>query len=428
MSKNSSADSLITFLNASPTPFHAVTNIAKKLSELGALALDEKSTWQVKPWQLAYVTRNQSSIIAFRLPKEIAPTKIAFHIIAAHTDSPCLKLKPHAPEPFANYLQWGVEVYGGALFNSWLDRDLGIAGRITFSNSQGIQSQLVRFENKPVRIPQLAIHLDRGVNDSGLILNPQRHLTPIFGLTQPAQKSFEASLEEAVGVPFRELTSELHLYDTSPACYGGYDDEFIYAGRLDNLAMSHAALEAFANETPSSNVIQVIALFDHEEVGSTSAHGANSNFIEAAIDRCIHTLGLTREEGMAALARSRLISADMAHAIHPNYPEKHEPNHYPLIGRGPVLKGNVNMRYASNSESSAHFKSLCKLAGVPWQDFITRTDLACGTTIGPHVAAALGIPTVDIGNPMLSMHSAREMCGSEDQGLMIRVMQEFLKG
>lgn len=428
MSKNTAADSLIHFLNASPTPFHAVETAVQKLSALGALALDEKTSWQIKPWRFAYLTRNQSSIVAIRLPSEMTPNQIAFHIIAAHTDSPCLKLKPRAPEPFANYKQWGAEVYGGALYNSWLDRDLGIAGRISYVNADGVQSKLVRLEEKPIRIPQLAIHLDRNVNDAGLILNPQKHLTPILGLTQPLQKSFESSLEEIVGMPLQNCSTELHLYDTSPACYGGYDDEFIYSGRLDNLAMSHAALEAFASETAAPNHVQIIALFDHEEVGSTSAQGANSNLIEITLERIILSLGLTREDGFSALARSKLISADMAHAIHPNYPEKHEPNHFPLIGKGPVLKGNVNMRYATNSESAAHFKNLCKRAGVPCQEFISRTDLACGTTIGPHVSAALGISTVDVGNSMLSMHSAREMCGADDHGMMIRVMREFLKG
>lgn len=431
MARNSDADSLIAFLNASPTPFHAVEAAAIRLRSLGAVALDEKETWSLKPGQTAYVTRNQSSIVAIRIPADLGPGtsgSIAFRIVAAHTDSPCLKLKPRAPESMANYRQWGVEVYGGILHNSWLDRDLGVAGRITRMGDDGIHSQLVRTEDKPFRIPQLAIHLDRGVNESGLILNAQRHLVPILGLSDPPGRSFESWLEEAAGARLESLSCELHLYDTTPAGYGGFDDEFVFSGRLDNLAMSHAALEAFAREPAAPNVIQVTALFDNEEVGSTSAQGANSNLIEAVLERVLLALGRTREEAMAAQARSLLISADMAHAIHPNYPEKHEPCHYPLLNRGPVVKGNVNMRYATNGETSARFKDWCRRAGVPVQDFVNRTDLACGTTIGPHVAAALGIPTVDVGNPMLSMHSAREMCGADDHGLMIRVMREFFRG
>ncbi len=426
MSRNAHADALIAFLNASPTPFHAVEAAADKLLAGGAIALDEKNAWNLKPGQTAFVIRNGSSIVALRLPKDVSRPR--FRIAAAHTDSPCLKLKPRAPDPSANYRQWGVEVYGGVLYNSWLDRDLGVAGRVSRMDGGTIKSDLVRTEGKPFRIPQLAIHLDRGVNESGLILNAQRHLAPVLGLTEPGEgRSLEGWLEESLGAPFASLSFELHLYDTSPAGYGGFDDEFIFSGRLDNLAMSHAALEAFCSEAPGDGAIQVAALFDNEEVGSTSAQGANSNLLAATLERVLLCLGKGREESLAALARSHLVSADMAHAIHPNYPEKHEPYHYPLINHGPVVKGNASMRYATNAETAALFRGLCGRAGVPVQDFVNRADLACGTTIGPHVAAALGVPTVDVGNPMLSMHSAREMCGSEDHGMMIRTLREFYR-
>jgi aspartyl aminopeptidase len=426
LSRNAHADALIAFLNSSPTPFHAVETAAERLLTLGAVRLDEKETWTLKPGQTAFVTRNGSSIVALRAPRDLSRPR--FRIAAAHTDSPCLKLKPRGPDAAANYRQWGVEVYGGVLYNSWLDRDLGVAGRVSRIEGGAVKSVLVRSEAKPFRIPQLAIHLDRGVNESGLILNAQRHLAPVLGLTDPsAGRTLEGWLEETLGAPFAALAFELHLYDTSPAGYGGFDDEFVFSGRLDNLAMSHAALEAFCAEGPGDGAIQVAALFDNEEVGSTSAQGANSNLLDATLERALLALGLGRAEILAAQARSHLISADMAHAIHPNYPEKHEPFHYPLIGHGPVIKGNASLRYATNSETAALFRSLCARAGVPAQDFINRADLACGTTIGPHVAAALGIPTVDVGNPMLSMHSAREMCGSEDHGMMIRVMREFYR-
>lgn len=430
MARNSDANALIAFLNASPTPFHAVATAEAQLKALGAIAMDEKSTWNPSTWQpgqIVYIIRNQSSLVALRLPLELNSQDLSFRIVAAHTDSPCLKLKPRPPEPTANYRQWGVEVYGGVLYNSWLDRDLGVAGRITSMRPDGIHSELVRNENKPWRIPQLAIHLDRNVNEAGLILNAQRHLIPIIGLNDSAGNAFESWLVASTGTQMQDLTFELHLYDTTPASYGGSNDDFIFSGRLDNLAMSHAALEAFCREPASASLIQVVALFDNEEVGSTSAQGANSNLIASILERCLLTLGKSREESISAQARSHLISADMAHAIHPNYPERHEPNHYPLINHGPVVKGNVNMRYATNGETSAQFKTWCRRAGVPVQDFVNRTDLACGTTIGPHVAAALGIATVDVGNPMLSMHSAREMCGSEDHGMMIHVMQEFYR-
>jgi aspartyl aminopeptidase len=432
VARNPDADALIAFLNASPTPFHAVAESARQLAGVGAARLDEKQAWTLSPGRAAYVERNSSSIVALRLPDDVSPAApLRFRIVAAHTDSPCLKLKPRAPEPSANYRQWGVEVYGGVLYNSWLDRDLGVAGRVSLldaGTAGSVRSTLVRREDKPFRIPQLAIHLDRGVNDSGLVLNPQRHLVPVLGLADDPGRGFEGFLEEAAGAPFGSFAFELHLYDTTPAGYGGFEDEFVYSGRLDNLGMSHAALSAFCASSPEPQTIQVAALFDNEEVGSVSAQGANSNLIAAVLERTLAALGRPREDMLAVLARSHIISADMAHAIHPNYPEKHEPNHFPLLNHGPVIKGNAGMRYATNAETAALFRGLCRRAGVPAQDFVNRADLACGTTIGPHMAASLGIPTVDVGNPMLSMHSAREMCGSEDHGMMIRALREFYRG
>jgi aspartyl aminopeptidase len=428
VARNKDADALIDFLNASPTPFHAVATAAGRLSEAGAKRLDEKEAWTLSPGNTYFVERNRSSILALRLPADInSSTPLRLRMAAAHTDSPCLKLKPRAPEGTANYRQWGVEVYGGVLYNSWLDRDLGVAGRLSVpDDAGGVKSTLVRLEDRPFRIPQLAIHLDRGVNDSGLVLNAQRHLVPVLGLAEEGAR-FESFLEHAAGAPFGTFAFELHLYDTSPAGYGGFGDEFVFSGRLDNLAMSHAALSAFCASGAEPGVIQVIALFDNEEVGSVSAQGANSNLVEATLERALAALGRPREEMLAVFARSLIVSADMAHAIHPNYPEKHEPNHFPLINQGPVIKGNAGLRYATNAETAALFRGLCRRAGVPAQDFINRADLACGTTIGPHIAAALGIPTVDVGNPMLSMHSAREMCGSEDHGMMIRVLRELFR-
>ncbi len=451
MARNFDADSLITFLNASPTSYHAVEEAAQKLQTLGAKKLDEKTSWNLKPGELVYTIRNASSIIAFRLPEIFDADKNTFHIIAAHTDSPCLKLKPNAQSSIANYQKWGVEVYGGVLYNSWLDRDLGLAGRITKHNASGLHSFLARMEMKPLRIPQLAIHLDRNVNENGLILNAQRHLSPILGLTdgdstkgrynssanlspnspsafsQSSSHGLENWLTEIAAAPLEEITFDLHLFDTSPAGYGGLDDEFIYSGRLDNLAMTHAALEALSRETASKYTVQMIALFDHEEVGSTSAQGANSNLLETVLERCNIAFGNSREQALAMQARSEMISADMAHAIHPNYPEKHDPEHFPLLNHGPVIKGNANQRYATTAETAARFKQVCQKAGIPVQNFVSRSDLACGTTIGPHLAASLGINTIDIGNPMLSMHSAREMGGSEDHGMMIRALRMFLQ-
>jgi aspartyl aminopeptidase len=426
--RNPSADSLIAFLNASPTPWHATAEAARVLTEAGAVHLREDEQWSLRPGQTALVTRGGGTIAAVRIPESFSVRRpLPFNIVAAHTDSPCLRLKPHPLPNTQGYRQWGVEVYGGILNNSWLDRDLGIAGRVFAPEAKS--PTLVRFESHPVRIPQLAIHLDRTVNESGLILNPQRHLAPVMG--QGAEASLEALLERAAGAPFNNLTFELCLYDVQAAAYGGLNDEFIYSGRLDNLAMSHAALSAFvagSTSTAPANAVQVMVLFDHEEVGSVSAHGAKSNFLASVLERTALSLGLDREAWLRLLPQSFLLSADMAHALHPNYPERHDGEHFPLLNRGPVLKANANQRYATDAATAARFHDAARRAGVPVQNFINRADLACGSTVGPGLSADLGIPTVDAGNAMLSMHSARELCGADDPVLMEALMRQVYAG
>lgn len=451
--RNPSADDLIAFLNASPTPWHAVAEAARRLDAAGALRLREDDPWSpdaLRPGTLAYVIRGGGSLAAFRVPgipdeASAAPRAarpMPFRIVAAHTDSPGLRLKPR-PRPNAHgYRQWGVEAYGGILNNSWLDRDLALAGRAFRATGDGAASEpaLVRFDAHPVRIPQLAIHLDRGVND-GLTLNPERHLVPILGLDASPESSLEALLEQATGAPFPDLAFDLCLVDAQPAAYGGLDDAFIHSGRLDNLAMCHAALAALlgAHEAigkreekgkekgAATAVVPVAVLFDHEEVGSVSGHGAASNFLAAVLERLAFARGLDREAWLRALPQSFLISADMAHALHPNYPERHDGLHFPLPNRGPVLKANANLRYATDAGSAARFRGWAARAGVPVQDFVNRADLACGSTVGPGLSAALGIPAVDAGNAMLSMHSARELCGADDPALMTAVMREFFQ-
>ncbi len=426
MTRNAPADDLIRFLNKSPSPYHAVEEASLRLSEAGIPALEETALWSLAPGKSAHVIRGSGSLIAFRVPAGFSPSQPPpFHIVAAHTDSPGLRLKPRPPEPGHGYRQWGVEVYGGALYNSWLDRDLGIAGRICRVGTGLRDEKRIRLEEHPIRIPQLAIHLDRTVNEQGLILNAQQHLVPIVG--QTGGKTLESVLENAAGAPFSELSFDLCLYDRTPACYGGINDEFIYSARLDNLAMCHAALSAFL-ESPCEGAVQVIALFDHEEIGSVSAHGAESNFLPVLLERVALALGLNREALLALLPKSFLVSADMAHGLHPNYPDRHEPAHFPLLNKGVVLKANAGLRYASDGFTAARFLGWAARAGVETQRFLSRADLACGSTVGPGLSAQLGIPTVDAGTPMLSMHSAREMCGSEDQASMIAVLREFLRG
>lgn len=422
MAKNSRTDSLIHFLNASPTPWHAVEAAAAALENGGARRVRERDGWTLRAGESVFVIRG-GSIAAVRVPAKFSAASPApFHIVAAHTDSPCLRLKPRPPKPAFDYRQWGVEVYGGVLYNSWLDRDLGVAGRLF---APGAEPKLVRFDDKPLRIPQVAIHLDRNVNE-GLALNPQRHLVPLTG--QVGGDSLEARLEAAAGAPLPELTFDLCLYDLTPAGYGGANDEFVHSGRLDNLAMCHAALEAFLEAPADGDAVQVIALFDHEEVGSVSAQGARSNLLPTLLERVAIALGVDRDGWLRQLSTSFLVSADMAHALHPNYPEKHEPDHFPLPNRGPVLKANANQRYAGDGASASRLAAWARRADVPLQNFISRSDLACGSTVGPGLAADLGIAGVDVGSPMLSMHSARELCGADDPERMTALMREFLRG
>lgn len=432
--RNPSADDLIAYLNASPTPWHATAEAARRLEARGASRLREDEPWTLRPGQTAFVVRGGGTVIALRIPSGFSVRRpLPFHIVAAHTDSPGLRLKPRPPKPVEEYRQWGVEVYGGALHNSWLDRDLGIAGRVFRPGER--EAKLVRLEAHPVRIPQLAIHLDRTVNEQGLVLNAERHLVPVLGQRgNSGSESLEALLERESGAPFSDLAFELCLYDAQPAGYGGLDDAFVYAGRLDNLAMCHAALSAFL-ETGASlgsssdgQAVQVMVLFDHEEIGSVSAHGAKSNFLASVLERAALSLGLDREAWLRLLPQSFLLSADMAHALHPNYTEKHDAQHFPLPNRGPVLKANANLRYATDAAAAARFHEWARRAGVPVQNFVNRADLACGSTVGPGLSADLGIPAVDLGNAMLSMHSARELCGADDPAPMIGLMKEFLKG
>ena len=326
------------------------------------------------------------------------------------------------------YAQLGVEVYGGVLLNSWLDRDLGLAGRVLIKGERGIENRLVRLDRPVLRVPQLAIHLDREVNDKGLILNRQDHLAPVIGLAGGAA-SLTQIIADVAGVAVdRVLGHELMLFDLLPPALGGWANELIFSARLDNLAMCHAAVSAISPLGPlgraASEAIAVIALFDHEEVGSASAAGAAS----AVLPRILERLVPDREAFHQACAGSSCVSADMSHAVHPNYASRHEPRHKPHINGGPVIKTNVQQRYATTPATAAMFAELCREEDVPVQHYAHRTDLACGSTIGPITSTLLGIPTVDVGNPMLSMHSAREMAGSRDPALMTRVLTRYLRG
>lgn len=414
---------LLAFLRASPTPFHAVAEARRRLDGAGFQPLDEAARWDRLAPGAYYVTTTGSNLIAFLLPEE----RTQFRIVGAHTDSPNLRLKPQPEYTTEGYAQLGVEVYGGALLNSWLDRDLGLAGRVLVRGDDGaITTTLVDLARPIARVPQLAIHLDREVNDKGLVLNKQEHLAPIWGLTSASPRGLAAVIAEAAAVPVERIVGhELMLYDLTAPALGGQSEELLFSARLDNLAMCHAGLTGLlplvtASEPPRA--ISVVALFDHEEVGSDSAAGAGS----AVLPRILERLVGDREAFHQACARSTCVSADMAHAVHPNYAGRHEPRHKPQLNGGPVIKTNSQQRYATTATTAAMFAGLCQAEGVPVQYYAHRTDLPCGSTIGPITSTLLGIATVDVGNPMLSMHSAREMAGSHDPAMMTRVLARYL--
>jgi aspartyl aminopeptidase len=357
------------------------------------------------------------------------PPTAAFRLVGAHTDSPNLRIKPRPDTGRAGYRQLGVEVYGGALFNSWLDRDLGLSGRVAVRADDGrIESQLLAVSRPVLRIPQLAIHLDREVNELGLRLDPQLHLVPVIGLGSSAEGGFAAWLSGEAGAEV--LAWDLMCHDVTPAARLGIDDELLAAPRIDNLASCHAATEALAVAVAvgdETDVVPVLALFDHEEVGSVSASGAFGTMLPDVLERLVLARGGDRQDLHRAVAASWCVSTDGAHAVHPNYVERYEPEHQITLNGGPVIKVNVNVRYASDAVGAAMFASVCGSAGVPVQRYAHRSNLACGSTIGPLTAANLGMRTVDIGMAQLSMHSARELAGAHDPPQLAVALGAFLR-
>ena len=417
-------EDLLGFIAASPSPFHAVEEAARILAVAGFDELDARAHW---PANGRFFTRRGGSLLAWVTPDRTDPTH-PFRIVGAHTDSPNLRIKPRPDTGRAGWRQLGVEVYGGALLNSWLDRDLGLSGRITCRDESGLRTELVRIDRPLLRIPQLAIHLDREVTTAGLKLNAQAHLSPVWGLGEPRDGEFRQLLADTVGLAADEIVHwEVMVHDLTPPTVTGVDHELVAAPRLDNLASCHAAVRALAAQRPAGGVA-VICLFDHEEVGSQSATGAGSDLLPRHLERIVTAAGGGRDELHRALAASVCCSADGAHATHPNYPERHEPDHPVRVGGGPVLKVNANVRYATDSESAGVIVDAARQADVPLQTFVSRSDLPCGSTIGPATAAALGIPTADVGIAQLSMHSARELCGVADPGRFTRLLESFLAG
>jgi len=429
------ARDLIAFIDASPTPYHAVAEAARRLAAAGFRDSHERDLWSLEPGDRRVVVRNGGSLIAFQVGSE-SPVEGGFRIVGAHTDSPNLRLKPCTDHLAQGYRQLAVEPYGGILLHTWLDRDLSIAGRVMLRDGDALRTVLLDFGRPLARIPSLAIHLNRDLKEKGLHLNPQTHALPLVGLEDaPAFASLVATELRAQQLadvrPDEILAFDLMLYDVQPSGVIGADGAFVVASRLDNLASCHASVSALLGAAGGElgRETRAVVLYDHEEVGSESATGAGGNLLVETLERVVSAYKGGAAQGFArARARSRVVSADMAHAVHPNFADKHEPGHKPVLGRGPVIKSNVNQSYATDAVTAGEFAAVCASVGVTPQHFTSRNDQPCGSTIGPITAARTGIPTVDVGNPMLSMHSCREMAGAADVAPMIRVLQAFFAG
>ncbi|MEO0443375.1 MAG: M18 family aminopeptidase [Pseudomonadota bacterium] len=414
---------LLDFLSQSPTPFHAVNTMSEQLLAAGYEALRESDSWVLSSGKGYFITRNDSSIIAFHYCPQASQSGMP--MVGAHTDSPCLKVKPKPEITKHGYWQLGVETYGGVLLNPWFDRDLSLAGRVSYQTTAGtLSSSLVDFRRPLAIIPSLAIHLHRDANDNNKI-NAQQHLPPI--LTQ---------LPEGDSQDFRELLQhylhqqgttdcdkvmdyELCFYDTQAPQIIGLHNEFIASARLDNLLSCYVGLQALLST--DKNIPALLVCNDHEEVGSASACGAQGPML----DQCLQRLFPDTEQRIRMIDQSMMISADNAHGIHPNYSDKHDQHHGPLLNQGPVIKVNANQRYATNSHTSSLFKHLCEQAKVPVQEFVTRSDMGCGSTIGPITATEIGIKTLDLGVPTFAMHSIRELAGINDGLMLNKVLTHF---
>lgn len=423
--KDPSIHQLCDFLDASPTAWHAVRNAARFLKETHNFTeLHEGESWKLEPGKAYYVIRNGSSLCAFITPKA-SPKKA--HVIGTHTDSPALKLKPKSEFRIENMTMLGVEVYGGPLLTSWLNRDLGIAGRVFYTDKSGaVKEALIDLNEHPVVIPQLAIHLEP--KDKPLELNKQQHLSALAGINIKESTSYlESAIKKAVSDLEAILGTDLFLYPLEKARLVGNENQLISSYRYDNLGSTYAAIEGLVNAlTPSKDTLKMIVLWDNEEIGSDTAQGASSPFFENTLERVLLALGGTREDHLRVLSQSICISADQAHALHPNHPEKHDTQHQPLMGEGIVIKYNAQQRYATDARSAALVMDLCKKNKIPFQQFVSRNDMACGSTIGPIQATKTGIATVDIGTPQLSMHSSRELAATSDHLAMVKLLTLFL--
>ncbi|MDX1871004.1 M18 family aminopeptidase [Mycolicibacterium sp. 120266] len=411
-----SPQSLCEFIDASPSPFHVCATAARLLAAAGYTELSESESWPDTGGK--FFTVRAGSLVAW----DSTPGDVPFRIVGGHTDSPNLRVKQHPDRMVAGWQVVALEPYGGAWLNSWLDRDLGISGRLSVEEGGQLTHRLVRIDDPILRVPQLAIHLSD--DRKGVSPDPQRHVNAIWGVGE--QRSFIGFVAERAGVRESEVLGfDLMTHDLSPSAITGAGQEFVSAPRLDNQVTCYAGLEALLAAEPHSH-IPVLALFDHEEVGSQSDHGAQSELLPTVLERIVLAAGHGREHFLRRCAESMVASGDMAHATHPNYPDRHEPGHLIAVNAGPVLKVQPNLRYATDGRTAAAFALACRQAGVPLQRYEHRADLPCGSTIGPMTSARTGIPTVDVGAAQLAMHSAREVMGAADVATYSAALQAFL--
>ncbi len=420
----SSLRELMTYLDASPSPFHAVESAKALLDAAGFTERSEGTAWTTVDGR-KYVVRG-GALIAW-VANEADPVNLGVHIVGAHTDSPNLRVKPNPDCSSAGWQQLAVEIYGGALSNSWLDRDLGLSGQVVLRDGT---KRLVRVERPVARVAQLAIHLDRDLNDKGLVLDKQLHMLPLVGLGASNPGDFLQWLASETDIePDTIASTNLMLHDLTPARTLGLSNELLASARIDNLFSAWSAITALRDSAETTGRVCVAALFDHEEIGSASTTGAAGPFLESALDRVLFALGVTDPDARGrTFAASTCVSADMAHSVHPNYVDRHDPAHRPLPNAGPVIKVNTNQRYATDAITAAMFGAACERVGLKHQTFVSKNSQPCGSTIGPITATRLGIATVDVGCAMLSMHSARELCGAEDADHMRRALSSYFVG
>ena len=414
-----SPQSLCEFIDASPSPYHVCATAARRLTAAGYRELFEADAW---PAAGKFFTIRAGSLVAW----DSSGGDLPFRVVGAHTDSPNLRVKQHPDRVVAGWQVVALQPYGGAWLNSWLDRDLGISGRLSVVGAKGVSHQLVRIDDPILRVPQLAIHLSD--DRKGVSLDPQRHVNAVWGVGE--HRSFLGYVAERAGIDESQVLGfDLMTHDLTPSAITGADKDFVSAPRLDNQATCYAGLEALlasGSTSDSARHVPVLAMFDHEEVGSQSDHGAQSDLLLTVLERITLADGGGREDFLRRLSESMVASGDMAHATHPNYPERHEPGHQIAVNGGPVLKVQPNLRYATDGRTAAAFALACRHAGVPLQRYEHRADLPCGSTIGPMTAAGTGIPTVDVGAAQLAMHSAREVMGARDVAAYAAALQAFL--